>query len=246
VPSIFSTSAAGGGGFLDRQRLVRAGGRDEAQHGEIGVGVEEDVLDELVRAHAAQVREAGLLRRRAAFGIDEAERMRAFRQAPGPGAGRIHEVALYVEDEFVARQRVFRGGGFECRLGRHRVGRAALAAGEEGGVHRQQGRRCATQRHQEIASRCANATRVDRGGLECQGACVVVHRFQRHGDELAVAGAVELDRQAQAVGVVLSRSVHGRVSVQQCCDDRPADGPQSMVMRSHQALLLLPSVGNAP
>ena len=131
----------GGGrrGFLDGERLVLAGGRHEAEHGEVGVRVQEDVLDELLAAHAAQVVEPGRIGRGAATHVDEAQRPRPFGQGARPGAGRVHEMALHVEDEFVAAERRIRGCRFQRRLLRHFVRRPAPAAGEEGGVHGQQG-----------------------------------------------------------------------------------------------------------
>ena len=52
VPSIRSTIARGGGGLLDRQRLALARRRHERQHDQVGVGVEEHVLQERVAADA--------------------------------------------------------------------------------------------------------------------------------------------------------------------------------------------------
>ena len=99
--------ARGGRRLLDRQRLALARRRHERQHHQVGVRVQEDVLHELVGADAVQVVELArpAVRRAARVARHAGERPRARRQALQPGAGRVHEMALHVEDELVAVER---------------------------------------------------------------------------------------------------------------------------------------------
>ena len=80
------------------------GRRHERQHHQVGVGVEEDVLHELIGTDAAQVIEVArpAVRLAARVGREAAQRSRALGQALEPRARRVHEVALHVEDELLA------------------------------------------------------------------------------------------------------------------------------------------------
>lgn len=133
-------AAGGGGGFLDGERLALAGGRHEAQHHEVGVGIEENVLDEGVRAEALEVvQRSGQGRGGAAVGGKAAEGPRALGQGLEPGPGRVHEVALHIEDELVAGHAGRGGVRVQAGLGGELVEAAAAAGGGVGLVHRQQG-----------------------------------------------------------------------------------------------------------
>ena len=91
--------------FLDRQRLALARRWNEREHDEIGIRIEKNVLDERVRTQALQIAESRRRSRAAALELGEAlQRLRAGRQDARPCASGIHEVALHVEDEFLAIQ----------------------------------------------------------------------------------------------------------------------------------------------
>ena len=133
--------ARGGRGLLDGERLALARGRHEGKHHQVGVGIEEDVLHELVLADALQVVEAaGALRRPAGLRLGHLQGPRRLRQPLGPRAGRVHEVALHVEDELVAVDRRARELLVEGGLARQveiaaagTGGRIGLVQGEERG-----------------------------------------------------------------------------------------------------------------
>src|SRR5436190_3243550 len=85
-------------GGLTRHRLVIGARGDERQDHHVGVGVHEHVLDELFRRQAVQVAALAGLRRERTGGLRRPlERSR--RRRLDPGAGRIDEMALHVEDE---------------------------------------------------------------------------------------------------------------------------------------------------
>ncbi len=181
---------------LDLERRGVASRRHERQHHHVRVAVEEHVLHEFVCAQAGEVaaRAVAVVERATRLG-GEAEGIR--RCGLEPGLGGIDVVALHVEDEFAALE-ARRGGGFE-RGGRGQVEEAAGAAGRgvRGVEGEQRGGRSAG-RDQEIAPPEAQAPRMDVGRGLGQVVRVSIRAVERHRLELAVAGRIELDRQAPA------------------------------------------------
>ncbi len=189
-------------GFGNRQRLAGARRRHEAEHRQVGIGIDEHVANESVRAEALQVVElTRQCRGGAAFGVGETERLDALRHRARPRAGRIHEMSLHVENELVAGERLGRRRRLHRRSARNREMTPGQAGRRIGPVHRQQGGRRTGQSDQEAAPVLAQPASVRGRLLQRIAPCQLVHRFQRHRNEFTVAGAVELDRQAQAIGI---------------------------------------------
>ena len=132
----------------------------------------------------------------------EAERSRAGGQALEPGAGRVHEVSLDVEDELAAVDDGPRELEVEGRLGVDLVEPAAPALAGVRHVHGQERAGRPARGHEEAAPIEAEAPRVRLGRLRREMMCLVVHPLERDRGELAVGRRVELHRQAPAVGIV--------------------------------------------
>ena len=132
-----------GRSLFNRQRFrVRARGY-EGQHHQVGVGIHEHILHELFGIEAVQVRAADTCALFAA-GIGQAgQGPGVLRQLVGPGAGRVHEVALDVEDKLLAFDAGCRQLGVQCRFRVQLEVAAALAAGGIGAVEGEQGTGCA-------------------------------------------------------------------------------------------------------
>jgi len=174
-------------------RVVLRQRRPEAQHRHVRIAVDEDLLDE------ALGREAGDRVRLAAGALREARQrlLPDARVAPlPPGADRVHQMRLHVEDEFAAGERLPSRrrleGGF---LGQDEAATGIAARGESSVQGKQRGRRAA-QPGEEAAPRHAGAARMlgdARGGkaLRRANAGIDGHRV-----ELAVRGRVDLDRQS--------------------------------------------------
>jgi hypothetical protein len=193
----------GGGRFLDGERLVFARRRHERQHDQVRIRVQEHVLDERVAADALHRSKSRLVDGAATRPIGrEAQRLRARRQVLRPGPGRVHEVALHVEDELALVKRAAREHVVERRFAGKIVEAAACALRGERGVERKQRARGAACRHQELPARLAGSLRIACRILERTRARPVVHRRKRNRRELAVGRRVELDRQAPPVGIV--------------------------------------------
>jgi hypothetical protein len=135
---------------LDGPPARRRRGRHKRQHHHVRVGIQEDVLDELVRAQALQIAQRIVVARRAV-------RLRHAGERPGevgnllqPLAGRVHIVALHVEDELVAAQ----PGVGKLPVERRVRGQFEEAGGFAGGrvhlVHGQQRGGCAAAGLQEV------------------------------------------------------------------------------------------------
>ena len=124
--------------LLDRERLVFARRRHEAQHHEIGIRVEEDILDELVGTDAIEVTALAGPLRQLALRARKLQRLRARRQALGPRAGRVHEVTLHVEDEFAFAELRGRELAIEFRVVRDLEESAVAARASVRGVECEQ------------------------------------------------------------------------------------------------------------
>ena len=185
---------------FDRQRRGIAPGGDEGQHHHVGIAVHEHVLDEFLRRQTSEVAaRAGLVVQLAiAFG-----RELECRLGGGfyPGAGRVDEVALHVEDEL----RFFQGSlgqlRLECRLGRQVEEAASLARPGIGGVEREQGACCPGRRQEEVAPAEAEAIRIVRCGFLCELIGSAIGGGERYRLELAVGRGIQLDGQALAFGI---------------------------------------------
>lgn len=121
---------------LERRGVAARG--NEGQHHHVGVAVEKHVLDEFIRAQAGEMaaRTGVVVQRTAALGR---ETEGTGRRGPQPGLGRIHVMALHIEDEFAALES--RRGLFGFQRGCSRqIEKAAVATrrrmrrieGEEG------------------------------------------------------------------------------------------------------------------
>jgi hypothetical protein len=90
---------AHGVGGLDADGLGVARGGNERQNHHVRVGIQKNIFDELIGAEAAQIRAPALAAERAG------RLWRPFEGVGGcwahPGAGRVDEMALDVEDELV-------------------------------------------------------------------------------------------------------------------------------------------------
>lgn len=199
----------GGGRFLDGQRLARTGGWHEAEHHQVGIGIDKHIADEGIRSETLQMiqssRQCGS---GAAFGLRKTEWFDALWNRGRPGAGRIHEMTLDIENELVASQHARGRLGFQRRNGGQCEATAELAGAGVGPIHGQQRGRRTRQRDQETAPVLPQPAGVDGRLGHGVAARQFMHRLQRHRHELAVAGAVELDRQAQALGV--DSFLHGK------------------------------------
>ena len=178
-------------GLLERQGIALRQLGHEAQHREVGVAVQEHVLDELLGREA--VDRVGV----AAGPLREARQdlLPVLAGVGPPLAGGIDHVGLDVEDELVAGKRALGGRQLERRLGRQAEGAAGVAAGGERLVQGHERGRGAAQRLEERAAREADPRRMlgqPLGGERVRPG----HRLgQRHRPELAVRGRIDLDRQ---------------------------------------------------
>ena len=200
----FLDDARGLGRLLDRQRLALAGRRHERQHDQVGVRIEKDILDEFVRTQALQIAQARArgLRDAAIVVSEHLERLRAGRQRARPRTGRIHEVTLHVENEFVAVERRARCINIQRRFARKLIEAASAVGRGVGGVHAEQRRRGAAGGHQKRAAREPQALGVGSRRVEREAPRTVMHRLERNRLELAVGSGVQLDRQSASRGIV--------------------------------------------
>ena len=182
-------------GLLERERVALRQLGHEGEHGEVGVAVEEDVLDEALGREAVDrvalaaraVREAG---------------QHVLPVPPGvlpPDAGGIDHVGLDVEDELVAGDGALGGGGLERRLLRQAEAAAGVALRGERLVQGEQRRRGAAERLEEGAPGHADPLGVLADALERERVGARDGLGQRHRPELAVGGRVDLDRQRAVV-----------------------------------------------
>src|SRR5712692_7769628 len=178
--------------LLERERVVLGQRRHEAQHRHVRIAVDEDLLDETLG------REAGDRVRLAASAPREA-RQRLLPDsgvAPlPPGADRVHQMRLYIEDELAAGERLAGRRRLECRFLGQDEATTGIAARGESGVEGEQGGRRAAQPSKEAAPRHAGAARMlgdARGGKALGGANAGIDGYRV---ELAVRSRVDLDRQ---------------------------------------------------
>ena len=186
---------------LDRHRFGIAPRGDEGEDHQVGVAVEEHILHELLGSEAAQ-----MTPRTGRLAAERTGRLRrplerVGRGIPHPRAGRIDEVPLHVEDELAVAE--LRGGELrlERGLGLELEETAAPAGGSVRGVESEQRARCAAGGDEEFPAREAEAARVARRRLVREAVRGEVSRRERHRDELAVRGRVELDGEPRAVRI---------------------------------------------
>ena len=204
VPSQLLDDACGGLSLLDGERLALAGRRHEREHHQIGVGVHEHVLHELVRPDAVQVvAVAGAAMRLATAAIGgELQRLRRRRQGLQPRAGGIHEVTLHVEDELVAVHCRARGKPVERCLARHLVEAARAARGRVRRIETRERAGDSARRDEKAPAVHAQPPGSCRRFFQRETIGMPMHRFQRDRGELAVGRGIELDREPQAFRVV--------------------------------------------
>ncbi len=195
---------------LDLERGGVAARGHERQHHHVGVAVEEHVLHEFLGREAGEVAARRLAVGERAAGLGRPVEG-GFRGDLQPGLGRIDVMALHVEDELAGLELRRRGRG----LGgsdRGQVEEAAGPAGRRvGRVEGEQRARRAAARDQEIAPSERQPLRVHVGRFLRQVVGVPVRPRERNRHELAVAGRVELDRQAPAFRVdAMARRLHHR------------------------------------
>ena len=190
-------------GVGGRERVVLGRGRHGRQDRHIGVAVEEDLADEV-------------LGREALDGAVPAVRLGKGAQDIGPLVGDappralgVHVMALDVEDEFLARERLARRLGLVRRVAPHIEISAAQSGPGVRLVHRHERQGGARQRLQERpAGHPEPPGRLARPFVgERLGKPDAVRERTRQ--ELAVRGRIELDRQAPAFGV--EALVHGTI-----------------------------------
>src|SRR5262249_5867969 len=121
---------------------------------------------------------------------------------PDPGAARVDEVPLNVEDELALAPRArLRERLIERSFGLDLEPAALLARGGIGRIEREQSAGGAAGRNQKIAPGETQALRVSGCRLVSELIRGNVGGRQRNGREFAVRCRVELDRQAPAFGV---------------------------------------------
>ncbi len=188
---------AGRGRLLDRERLLVARRRHEREHHQVGVGVHEDVLDELLRSETAQVAVlAGCILERA-LGLRKAlEPGRNGRRILEPGAFRVHVVALHVEDEFLLAELRRRELLIERGVSRHLEEAAGAAGRRVRRIEREERRGSPAGRDEKGAARLAHVFRELGRPLIGQRIGVACGRLERNGREFAIGRRIDLDGQA--------------------------------------------------
>ena len=116
-------------------------------------------FDELVRADAVQIGTLARALRQIALRARKLQWPGAGRQAPGPGALRIHEVTLHVEYELALAELGRRQLCVLLRLVGDVEETAAAAGARMRGIERQQGGSGAAERSQKSAARAAQLAR---------------------------------------------------------------------------------------